>query len=58
MNELEKIISRMEPDAALAALARLADTLLSHAGEEARLNFVLSLIGESGTDKLSSMVNL
>ncbi|MFH1215483.1 MAG: hypothetical protein V1706_03175 [Pseudomonadota bacterium] len=58
MSEIGKIIDSMEPEAALTALATIANKLLSHAGDEARLKFVMSLMGDGGTDKISSMVNL
>ncbi|MBC8317100.1 MAG: hypothetical protein H8E41_04285 [Desulfobulbaceae bacterium] len=58
MNEIEKIIDQMEPEDALKAIAEVADKLLSHTSDEARLDFVVSLIGDTGADKISSMVNL
>ena len=58
MTEIEKLIDRMEPEDALTAIAAVANKLLSQISDEARLDFVVSLIGESGADKISSMVNL
>ncbi|MCB2183087.1 MAG: hypothetical protein KQH63_13715 [Desulfobulbaceae bacterium] len=58
MTEIEKLINRMEPENALVAIAAVAHKLLSHASDAARLDFVVSLIGENGADKISSMVNL
>lgn len=58
MTEIEKLIDRMAPDDALAALAAAAGKLLSQAGDAARLDFIVSLLGDSGADKISSMVNL
>lgn len=58
MTEIEKIINRMAPEEALAAIAAVANKLLSQISDEARLNFVVSLIGDTGSDKISSMVNL
>ncbi len=58
MTEIEKLIDSMEPEDALAAMAAVANKLLSHASDEARLDFVVSLIGDTGVDKISSMVNL
>lgn len=58
MTEIEKLIDQMEPEDALTAIAAVANKLLSHASDETRLDFVVSLIGENGDDKISSMVNL
>lgn len=58
MTEIEKLLDQMEPEDALAAIAAVANRLLSHASDEARLDFVVSLIGDNGADKVSSMVNL
>lgn len=58
MTEIEKLIDRMEPEDALTAIAGVANKLLSHASDEALLDFVVSLIGDTGADKISSMVNL
>ena len=58
MDELQKIIDKLEPDKALAAITIVADKLLGQVSEQDRLDFVVSLIGEAGTDKVASMVNL
>lgn len=58
MGGIEKHIDSMEPEDALAAIATAANKLLSQISDEARLDFVVSLIGDSGVDKISSMVNL
>ncbi|MFH1216571.1 MAG: hypothetical protein V1706_08725 [Pseudomonadota bacterium] len=58
MDGIEKLIDSMEIEDALAAIATVANRLLSQISDEARLNFVVSLIGDSGADKVSSMVNL
>lgn len=58
MVELEEVIARMEPEQALAAIAKAANSLLSQISDEARLDFVVSLVGDAGADKVSSMVNL
>jgi len=58
MDELQKIINRMEPDAALACLAEAAKNLLAHLDEQARVDFVVSMIGRAGSDKVASLVDL
>ena len=47
-----------DPEEALVALAQAAKELLSHLGEEARLGFMLDLLGASGDDKVTSMAHL
>lgn len=58
MDGIEKLIDSIEPEDALTAIATIAKKLLSRMSDEARLDFVVSLIGDSGADKISSMVNL
>jgi len=58
MDELQKIIDRMAPDAALASLAEAAKKLLVYLDEQARIDFVVSMIGEAGRDKVASLVDL
>ncbi len=58
MEELQKNIARMEPARALAELAAAAKKLLAHLDEQAKVDFVVSMIGESGRDKVASMVDL
>ncbi len=58
MEELHKIIAQLEPDKALAALAEAAKQILAHLDEQARVEFVVSMIGESGSDKVASLVDL
>lgn len=58
MEKLQKIIARMEPAKALAELAEAAKQLLTHLDEQARVDFVVSMIGESGRDKVASLVDL
>ena len=44
MEELQKIIARMEPARALAELAAAAKKLLAHLDEQARVDFVVSMV--------------
>jgi len=57
-NQIQPILDAMDPEAALAALARAAKKLLSHLDEEARLRFLVNLLGEAADDKVGSMVHL
>jgi hypothetical protein len=58
MEELQRIIDGMDPKKAIAEMARALRKLFPLLDEEERTDFVIDLIGESGGDKLSSMVHL
>ena len=58
MKELQDILSRMEPAAAVAALSPALKNILAHLGEEDRVKFVTDMIDDPYGDKLSSMVHL
>lgn len=58
MKELQEILSRMEPAAALLALAPALKNILAHLAEEDRVKFVTDMIDDPDGDKLSSMVHL
>ena len=58
MKELQDLMDRMEPAAALAALAPTLKNLLSNLDEEERVRFVTNMIDAPDGDKVSSMVHL
>ena len=58
MNEIEKIFSRMDPQDAADQSAIALKQLLPLLGEEGRTRFIMNLLGETGQDKISSMVHL
>jgi hypothetical protein len=58
MEEMQEIIGRMDPEEALAEIAKASKGLFSALGEEARTRFLLNLIGDSQGDKVSSLVHL
>lgn len=57
-SKIGELIDSMEPEKAAAELARVMKKLFPLLGKEARLNFVMNLVEESGEDKLASMVHL
>lgn len=57
MDEIQKIISRMEPKEALDQLMETAKKLLVHLDDRERMDFVVNMIGEAGSDKIASMVD-
>ena len=58
MGEMLKLISRMDPEEALAEISKALNVLFSSLGEEARSQFLWNLMGESEGDKVSSLVHL
>jgi hypothetical protein len=56
--EILNIVGRMDPQKALEAIAKVLKVLLSALGEEARSQFLWELLGESRSDKVSSLVHL
>lgn len=58
MEELERIINRMDPEEVLTEITRVLGALFSTLGEEVRSQFLWELMGESRGDKVSSLVHL
>ena len=58
MDEIQEVFDKIGPEAALIRLGVVLRDLFSQVNEELRLNFVVSLIGEAGADKVSSLVHL
>ena len=58
MEDFSKLVSRMEPEHALAQISSALKVLFSTLGEEARSQFLWGLLGESKDDKVSSLVHL
>lgn len=56
--ELKDIINRMEPDKALSAMVEVIKELLPLLDESVRVDFVIKLLGETGSDKVASLVDL
>ena len=53
-----EMVGRMDPEEALTEISKVLKVLFSSLGEEARSEFLWDLIGESGGDKVSSLVHL
>ncbi len=58
MEEILKIVGRMDPEEALEEISKALRVLFSALGEEARSQFLWELMGESRGDKVSSLVHL
>ena len=55
---IEQLLNALEPEQALKEVARLVRKLFPLLDEKARLDLVVSLIGDVGSDKVSSLVHL
>jgi hypothetical protein len=58
MNEIARILNTMDPEDAATQTAAALKQLLPLLGEEGRNQFIMNLLGESGQDKIASMVHL
>ena len=58
MSDIEKIIDRMDPEEALAEMSTVIRKLFLAAGIETRNRFVAGIVGQSGNDKVGSLVHL
>ena len=58
MEEIIGMVERMDPEEALAEMAKALRRLFLALDEEARTRFILDLLGESKGDKVSSLVHL
>lgn len=58
MEEMLKIIGRMDPAIALTERGKVLRVIFSALGEEARSQFLWELMGESRDDKVTSLVHL
>ncbi|MDY0311561.1 MAG: hypothetical protein RBR20_05505 [Desulfobacterales bacterium] len=58
MDELLTIVSRLEPETALAQITRVMERLMADLDQDARDRFLMDLVGQSGGDKVSSLVHL
>ncbi|MBM4294739.1 MAG: hypothetical protein FJ126_07550 [Deltaproteobacteria bacterium] len=56
-DKIFQVIDPMDPEEALDKLTPVLKKLFSHLGDEARMNFVVNLVGEAGADKLGSLVH-
>jgi hypothetical protein len=58
MAEIQELLDRMPPEEALNEIAGVLKRLVPVVGDEARLDFVVKLIGGAGDDKVASLVHL
>ena len=58
MSHLEQLLNRLEPEEALKEIVHLIRKLFPLLDEKAHLDFIVNLIGDVGSDKVSSLVHL
>lgn len=58
MAGIQEMLNRMAPEKVMAEVAAALQKLLPLVTEEARLNFVVNLIGGASDDQVASMVHL
>lgn len=58
VDKIIELADNMEPQEAASALALVIKNLFPLLDEDTRINFVMDLIGDSGDDKVSSLVHL
>jgi hypothetical protein len=58
MEEVLKLVASMDPEKALAEMAKALKSLFPVLDEKARARFILELTGDSEGDKVSSLVHL
>jgi len=56
--KIQDVVDRMDPQQAVDEIAQVVKSLLPSLGEEARLRFIMELVGDSGEDKIAGMVHL
>lgn len=57
-NRIEDLLTGLDPEAALAAMAKAAKKIFPLLDADAKLAFWVSLLGEPGGDNVASMVHL
>lgn len=58
MGKIQQLVDKMDPYEAASEMAMTVKNLFPLLSEEARLEFVAGLGGDSGGDKVTSMVHL
>lgn len=56
--KIQELVNKMEPQEAASAIAFILKDLFVLLDEDARIRFVMNLIGDSGDDKVTSLVHL
>ncbi|MGC1404984.1 MAG: hypothetical protein WA974_18900 [Thermodesulfobacteriota bacterium] len=55
---LQQLVDELPPEKAIKEIARVVKKLFPLLEERSRVNFVMNLIGDTGNDKVTSLVHL
>ena len=58
MNDIKKLIEKMEPEQAMAEIAAMVKEIFPLVSEKLRVEFIYALTGDSDSDSVSGLVNL
>jgi hypothetical protein len=58
MGKIQQLVDRMDPKAAAIEIAEVMKNLFGLIDEKARLDFVMNVTGDAGTDKVGGLVHL
>ena len=58
VEQIQSLIDTMDPKEAASTIAHILKKLFPLLDEDARLQFVMNLIGDAATDKVASLVHL
>jgi hypothetical protein len=58
IDKIQSLVNNMAPQEAASALTLVIKDLFPLLDEDARTRFVMDLVGDSGDDKVSSLVHL
>ncbi len=58
VDKIQELVNKMEPQEAASALSFVLKGLFPLLDEDARIRFVMSLIDDSGDDKVTGLVHL
>jgi hypothetical protein len=56
--QISQLLESLDPEQALAAVTGALKKIFPILGDETRLRFLADLLGDTGSDKVSSMVHL
>jgi hypothetical protein len=57
-DQIQELVNNMEPQEAATALTSVIKDLFPLLDEDARTRFVMNIIGDSGDEKVTSLVHL
>ena len=58
VDKIQELVNNMEPQEAVSAIAFAIKELFPLLDEDTQIKFVMDLVGDSGDDKVTSLVHL